>query len=117
MNLANLSSTDLRQIAKLLEQKEKFQAQIDQLNKKLSAYGSGSARGRKAGSGSGGTRRGQLKENVISTLKEAGKTGITVREIAEKLGTKPVNIHAWFHSTGKKVKGIQKVDGGKYRIS
>lgn len=119
MNLANLSSSDLRQIAKLVEQRDKLQSQIDQINDKLSGYGTttgGKRKGAARKSAGRPKKRGQLKEGVIATLKAAGKTGVTAREIADKLGTKPVNIHAWFHSTGKKVKGIEKIDGGKYRM-
>ena len=119
MNLASLSSSDLKQIAKLLEQREKLQAQVDKINSRLEAFGSGGTV-RKASAKSPakpGKKRGALKEAVIATLKEAGKEGLKVREIADKIGTKPVNIHAWFHSTGKKIKEIKKLKTGKYQMN
>ena len=111
MNLSSLSSNDLKQIAKLLDQREKLQAQVDKINSKIEAFGSGGT-GRKPAK-----KRGALKETIISTLKAAGKEGLKVREIADIIGAKPVNIHAWFNSTGKKVEGIKKLKTGKYQMS
>jgi len=127
MSLSNLSSSDLRQITKLTEQKESLQAKIDAIDAKINAtIGSPSTndtktsakrktRGPKKGSNVG-ARRGKVKEAVLKELKAAGKKGITVKEIATKLDTKPANIHAWFHSTGKKIAAIKKHAGGKYSM-
>ena len=119
MNLASLSSSDLKQIAKFLEQREMLQAQVDKINSKLEAFGSGGTMriARAKSSANRSKKRGALKEAVISTLKAAGKEGLKVREIADKIGAKPVNIHAWFHSTGKKIKEIKKLKTGKYQMS
>ena len=57
---------------------------------------------------------GGTKEAIINLIKASGKSGITVGEIAEKLGVKTGNIYSWFTSTGKKVKAIKKVGPGEY---
>lgn len=60
--------------------------------------------------------RGQLKERILGELRNAGKDGITVKEIAKRLNAKPANIHAWFVSTGKRMKEIKKIGMGQYRL-
>ena len=56
-------------------------------------------------------KRGQMKETIIELLKAAGKEGLAVKELAEKMSVKPVNVHVWFGSTGKKVAEIKKENG------
>ena len=58
--------------------------------------------------------RGQLKERIVHTLKAAGKPGVTVKDLASKLGTSYGNISVWFHSTAKGVKEIKKVAPGRF---
>ncbi|MEI9893553.1 MAG: hypothetical protein WDN28_06560 [Chthoniobacter sp.] len=40
-----------------------------------------------------------------------------VTELAESLGTKAANLHAWFHATSKRMPSIIKVAGGHYRLN
>ncbi len=62
----------------------------------------------------GAKKAGATKDAIIELVKGAGKAGITVKEIAAKLGVKPQRIHVWFGSTGKKVKEIKKVKPATY---
>lgn len=59
-------------------------------------------------------RPGKLKEKVIALLQGAGKSGITVRDIAAKLGLKPQRIYVWFNATGRTIKEIKKVAPATY---
>ena len=59
-------------------------------------------------------RRGQLKESVVALVREAGRGGIRVAEVAGRLGVKPRSIFDWFKSTGKGVKAIRKVGRARY---
>lgn len=59
-------------------------------------------------------KQGQLKEQIIGLVRGAGKTGITVKEIAAKVGAKAQSIHVWFHATGKKVEEIKRIRPGTY---
>lgn len=61
------------------------------------------------------TRKGGVKEVIVAELKEAGAKGISVKDLATKVGSKPQNIHAWFATTGKKA-GALKVSPGVYRL-
>ena len=61
-------------------------------------------------------RRGVLKDRIMAALQAAGSKGVYVKELAQALGTKPVNIHSWFHSSIKRYPAIKKLEGGHYRL-
>ena len=54
------------------------------------------------------------KEGIIELLKSAGKDGISVKDVALKLGVKSQRVFVWFSGTGKKVKQIKKTAPAKY---
>ncbi len=58
--------------------------------------------------------RGVLKAAIIELLKGAGPAGLTVKQIATEFKAKPGNLHVWFSSTGRKVKGIKKIAPATY---
>ena len=62
-------------------------------------------------------KRGALKESIIAELKSAGESGISIKELSEKLNVKSANLHAWFGSTGKKLEGLSKIGPAKYRLA
>src|SRR5437867_7474956 len=49
-----------------------------------------------------------LKERIVGTLKAAGTSGATVKDLAAKLGKGYGNVSVWFHTTGKGIKEIKK---------
>src|SRR6185503_16177041 len=55
-----------------------------------------------------------LKEQILGTLKSAGKSGATVKDLAAKLGKSYGNVSVWFHTTGKGIKEIKKVVPGRF---
>ena len=55
-----------------------------------------------------------LKERIVQTLKTAGKSGMTVKDMAAKLGKSYGNISVWFHTTAKGIKEIKKVEPGRF---
>ena len=55
-----------------------------------------------------------LKERILQTLKTTGKSGVTVKDLAAKLGKSYGNISVWFHTTGKGIKEIKKVEPGRF---
>jgi len=58
--------------------------------------------------------RAPVKERIIQSLKAAGKSGATIKDLAKKLGKSYGNISVWFHTTGRAVKEIKKVEPGKF---
>jgi hypothetical protein len=131
MALSNLSSAQLAHLIGLVKEKESLQAKIDHVNAELQSLETGKAlpkkRGRKPGRPAGVTakvgkvrrsKRGKrLKEPLLKALSAAGSSGVTVKELAAKLKVKPGNIFSWFYTTGKKIKGINKVGEAKYAYS
>lgn len=133
MNLNSITAAELKKIIGLLERKETLQAQVAQLDAELAAYQTGGAT--KASPDSPGrtpglpkpvvaaqpkarkgkrTNRGELKSTIINLVKSAGKSGITVSEIAAKLSVSNARVFSWLYTTGKAVKEIKKAGPGKY---
>lgn len=71
---------------------------------------------KKTATGRGNTAKGSLREKVLAALEAAGSEGVYVKDLAQVLGTKPVNIHSWFHSNIQRNPSIQKLTGGHYRL-
>ncbi len=130
MNLSSLTSADLKRITALLSRKEQLAAEIQKIEGELASFGSVQKRsGRtarasapapsapEAGQISGGrARRGQLKEVLLTLLKEAGREGISIQDLSSKAGVKPLNVSAWLAATGKKLGTIEKAGRGVYRL-
>lgn len=131
MNLSSLDTGKLKGLTELLAKKQSLEAQIAAVNAELDAFVSGKAlkavfkaakapreakeskapkapRGPKPGS-----TRGSLKVKVIEIVK-ASKTGLSVKEIADAVPTKPANIYSFFNVTGKKIQAFTKGEDGKY---
>lgn len=125
MSLTNLNSKDLKEIAKLLQRKEKLKAEIEAIDSELRAFETGSKpRGRKktsigsqiASAMGKGTRgpRGKTKDKIIEALKEAGSDGLKVEQVAEKCGLATTSVRTWLYNTGKKTPGIENISRGVF---
>ena len=55
-----------------------------------------------------------LKERIVQTLKTAGKSGVTVKDMAAKLGKSYGNVNVWFHTTAKGIKEVKKIEPGRF---
>jgi hypothetical protein len=64
-----------------------------------------------------GQRPGALKDSILAALQKAGDEGVAVKDLAAALGVKSQNIHVWFSSTGRKVKGVTKVGAGRWKYN
>ena len=69
---------------------------------------------RVAAKGKGRSPGASLKERIVGTLKSAGKSGATVKDLAAKLGKSYGNVSVWFHTTGKGIREIKKVEPGRF---
>ena len=128
MNLAQVTSADLKRIAKLLEQKESLQAQITKIDTALSQFEVGqpgatakvqAAKGTGAKASRSGTKakraaRGAVKAAIMDLIQAAGESGVTVKDIAAKLGVSYNRVFTWFYNTGSKIKEIKKAGPGRY---
>ncbi len=59
---------------------------------------------------SGGT----LKDQIVALLQNEGPGGLSVGEVAERIGAKKSSVNFWFYTAGKKVKGLKKVARGTF---
>ena len=114
-----LSTTDLKNLVKLSEQKDAIQAKLDSINAKIDsavAGKSGSAKAVliKAKVGKKASGRSNLKGLITEFLKSAEGATVPVKELASKLGIKNQSVHVWFNTTGKKIEEIKKVGAGAY---
>lgn len=105
----------------VLDRMAALRDQLFQDNGSKAQPASSPAQAQRTGSGTAPTRRkrrgrGTLKETIMGALASAGSAGVRVKDLAVALGTKPVNIHSWFHSTSKRNPDIKKISGGHYRL-
>ena len=55
-----------------------------------------------------------LKDRIVQNLKAAGKSGVTIKDLASKLGKSYGSISVWFHTTAKGTNEIKKVAPGRF---
>jgi hypothetical protein len=60
------------------------------------------------------TPRGTLKAAILAVLQESGADGLSVGEVAERIGAKKNAVNVWFYTTGKEVEGLKKVGRGRF---
>ena len=119
MALTDLSSAQVERLVQLIKEKEALQVRLEKVNSALDALDERSASlgnevSKARTRGLGRRRRSGLKEGLLKALGAAGKGGLTVKELAEKLRAKPSSVSVWFYTTGKKIKGIEKVGKAKF---
>ena len=61
-------------------------------------------------------KRGEITSLINQSLELAGQNGISVQELASRIGANYRNVHVWFSSTGKKNPLIEKIGRGRYRL-
>ena len=144
MDLSKINTITLNSLIRLTKRKDALHKQVQKIEEQLAGlFGGKSAaakapakRGRKPGKkakiakakkiakpakakpAKSGVRkrRSALKDQVFVALKQAGKTGTSVKDIADKIKIKPQNLHVWFSTTGKKFPQIVKIEQGRYRL-
>ncbi len=124
MSIGKLNAAGLRQLISLVEKRDALAAELEKVEKALSAAVAGGAAAKlpalsklgkpaKTKTGKKG-RRGALKEAILGALHEAGPAGLGAKDLSTKLGVKNQNIHVWFSTTGKTVKGLKKTKAGTW---
>jgi len=121
MNLTTLTTSQFKQIIALMKQKEDLEARLGKINAQLAAFEGGAPAksaavkpGRKAGKKTARAPRGALKAEIINALKAAGKTGLSVGELAKKMGVTSARMFNWFYATGKNVPQIKPAGKARY---
>jgi len=119
MSLATISSATLKNLISLVEKRDRLQIELARIESQIAAAAQGSQVSKTPKAPAKGKRgkRGALKESVLKALKEAGKKGVSIKELSSKLGVKNQNLHVWFHTTGKTVKGLKRSGPGQWVLS
>ena len=135
MNLTKFNSNTLREMLVLSERKEALIAELqkieDQLLSQLGLFSKTitqpvSINGKQAPkktslkaskSSKKGSKRPSLKKAILATLTEVGSSGITVADLAKKVGAKNSSIHSWFYNNMEKLSEIERVGPGHFRIN
>lgn len=120
MKLTQITSAQINEIARLVQEKESLLKKVSEINKRLQYLpaegrvrgGAATPRGRIPGRG--GRHPGKLKAAVLEALASAGSEGLSVKELSAKLGVKANNLYSWFYTTGKKVPHLERSLEGKY---
>jgi septal ring factor EnvC (AmiA/AmiB activator) len=126
MILSSLSAADLKRLTKLLEKRDALKEQVEALNAEIDSFAQPTkatkapkAKGTpaaKAAPKAKRGKRGKLTESVLAVVKEAGSNGITIKEIAGKLGRNTGAIHTWFFNANKaKRKDVKKIGEAKWQ--
>ncbi len=55
-----------------------------------------------------------MKDRIVSALKAAGKSGVTIKDLASKLGNSYGSVNVWLRTTAKGIKEIKKVEPGRF---
>lgn len=118
------SSSAIRQIIPLAEKREALLKKIGDLEKKIAELNAAQAAARrkpetaplpkekaraKAAPAHGSEKKEDTTTRILALLRKAGAKGMTVGEIAARLGTKMQNVHVWFSFKGRKIDSLHKV--------
>lgn len=143
MDIASLTSADLRDLTRLVEKKEQLLARVAKIDTDLAAAGmaapataaprppaAAAKRKRRtrqtasaapkplpptpAAKPAGRSPRGSFKAAIIQLLKGAGEAGLGATEIAAKLGANPKSTYVWFFKTGRNVPEIKRIGPARY---
>src|SRR6266540_1525375 len=117
--LAKLSVQQLKQAVAVREKIDALQKELDRIvGSESSVAKNGAEKGKgkmsAAAKAKARTSGAPLKERIVRSLKVAGKSGVTVKNLAARLGKSYGNISVWFHTTAKGVKEIKKIAPGRF---
>jgi hypothetical protein len=114
MNLSQLTSSNLRQLAKLVKAKEVLLARAAKIDRQLAAFEGSQPEPAPKRRAKKRAKPGQVKNAIINLLKQSAKKGIKVKEISVEVGLPVQRIHTWFYNARKSFKQIKKTGPGKY---
>lgn len=135
MKVTDINSKTLSTLLSLTKKKETLQTKITEIDQQIASLASGdtsiiknilrqaSARGgrRAKGKRAGGRRgpktpRGVMQQQITELLHATGDIGLTIKQIAEKIGKPKANINVWFSTTGKKLNIFKRLEGGRVKL-
>ena len=127
MTTPSLTTSQLEQILELSKKKDSIAADLEKIDQQIEAiYGrkttdgsapATAAKTRKPRAKRTASPGGGLKEQILAVLQSAGEDGLSVKDIAAKIGAKRSSVNVWLYTTGKKVAGLKKVGRGRFALN
>jgi hypothetical protein len=115
MNPTDLTASELRRLADIIEKKEALQDEISKLDDEIAAFpGVPGSAAPPFTETNGHTRRAPVREKVISVLKRAGTKGMTIDALQSKTGLGGQHLHNVLSVARRKLPAIQRVARGRY---
>ena len=122
MSIPNLSTSQLNHLLSLTKERDLINQQIADLFGGTSTpsaavtapRASTAPRATAAKASPGGRRGGTLKDQIVALLQSEGTGGLSIGEVANRIGAKKSSVNFWFYTAGKKVKGLKKVSRGTF---
>jgi len=121
------TTSQLEHILKLSKEKDILQEKLERIDQQIEAVYGGKAtdastppsavKTRKPRAKRAASSRGGLKEQILALLGSVGPDGLSVKDIAAKIGGKRGSVNVWFYTTGKKVDGLKKVGRGIFAFN
>lgn len=118
MKLIAITQQDLKSINKLAKNQSSLSGLLKQLNTRLDRIER--AIGQKVSAPSGGARktirtRIPLDTKIPQALKQAGKKGIRIPELAAKIDAHLPSVRVWFSKNTKSHKNVKRIGRGTYQ--
>lgn len=60
-------------------------------------------------------RRGEVSDKIMQVLRDAGRSGLRIGEVAKRIKMPKKNVQAWFTQTGRN-RPIERIAPGLYRV-
>lgn len=114
MNLRTLTSQQFRQIAELLQKREKIIVNLNRIENELSRLDKAGVKKKSLPKVARSTGKLSLKDEVLQTLAAAGEKGLRIGDLAATVKRTPTHLSVWFSTVGRKVKGLKRVGYGQY---
>lgn len=97
-----MKPNELRQIADLLDRKDKLLEELGAIEQALRLSGWKEDSHPR-------NRRGYLKDQILSVIQAAGSSGVTIDQLALALQRDTQRINIWYHMTGHKIPNIERI--------
>lgn len=110
MDLTKFSSADLLHLGSLIAKKEELLREVTKIDAELANFsGVQESKSDEHGTSS------DLSQSVIAALKRAGRDGLTIIELADRIGRKRSNVSVFLSGTAKRsIPQIQRIGRGLY---
>lgn len=118
MKLIAISQSDMKSLSKLLTKQDSISSLLKQIDRRLNTIER--SIGRKLPNGRTATQKSRrskepLDKRIPGALKKAGKAGIRVPDLAQKIDAHLPSVRVWFSKNATSNKNVKRVGRGIYR--